>query len=337
MNNYLITTRRVSKGGFQNEPGEALFIKAPAGRDYVPSDAVRTRGIPSWFSEIRDLADGQADQRVDHRGDVLFFVHGYNNTITSVRERQEALQADLTAEGWKGIVVGFDWPSSDSALNYLEDRDDAAGVARALVTAGVRPLIDGRKRGCETNVHLLGHSTGAYVIMTAFAEAEKKGDFYKDDWRVGQVAFIAGDVSHSSLDAADQWAKPMFDRIMRLTNYQNGYDNILAVSNAKRLGVSPRAGRVGLSGQAHPKAVNVDCSEYYSTLDPHTQGTKIGTWCHSWHIGNRVFSRDLAMAMEGRIDRHHIPTRKLEGGRLLLQDRPRPPHEQAWLDLMNGR
>ncbi len=38
----------------------------------------------------------------------------------------------------------------------------------------------------------------------------------------------------------------MFRRIMRLTNYQNGFDDVLGASNAKRMGVEPRAGRVGL-------------------------------------------------------------------------------------------
>ena len=116
---------------------------------------------------------------------------------------------------------------------------------------------------------------------------------------------------------------------MRLTNYSNGYDHVLAVSNAKRLGVSPRAGRVGLTPRRHPKSVNVDCSDYFSKLDPNEQGDKVGTWAHSWHIGNRIWARDLAMTMEGRIDRNWLPTREQQNDQLYLRDGNRPAHESA--------
>jgi hypothetical protein len=121
----------------------------------------------------------------------------------------------------------------------------------------------------------------------------------------------------------------MFKRIMRLTNYQNPFDHVLATSNAKRLGASPRAGRIGLPDEPHPKSTNVDCGEYFATLDPKKQ-TFFGTFAHSWHIGDRVFARDLALTLEGRIHRDAIPTRKLVGKALVLQNKPRPTHYASW-------
>lgn len=105
---------------------------------------------------------------------------------------------------------------------------------------------------------------------------------------------------------------------------------MLAVSNAKRLGgPRPGWGRVGLPKNAHPKAVNVNCGEYFQALDPKAS-TFFGTFAHSWHIGNRVFARDLAMTLEGRIDRNSLPTRKTVARELLLQDKPRPQHYDTW-------
>ena len=54
-------------------------------------------------------------------------------------------------------------------------------VAAELVNEGVRPLSVSQEGGCKTNVHLLGHSTGAYVIMEAFAQSEKQGEIFKSD------------------------------------------------------------------------------------------------------------------------------------------------------------
>ncbi|PAW69063.1 MAG: hypothetical protein B9S34_00010 [Opitutia bacterium Tous-C1TDCM] len=124
---------------------------------------------------MRDAADGIADSRVSEGGDVVIFIHGYNNSPQVISERQKFLSEDLAAEGFSGVVISFDWPAANSTLNYLEDRSDAAAVAKLLVTYGIARLLRGQEEGCKTNVHLLGHSTGAYIICEALAQAEKDG------------------------------------------------------------------------------------------------------------------------------------------------------------------
>lgn len=326
---YVISTRAARKGAFVPEPGEVLYLQVPAAaRATAPAMAIDEA---KWVAKVRARARvlGDGERILSPEGDVLVFVHGYNNDPAIVLDRQRRLQKDLAAERWRGVVVSFDWPSDNSTLNYLEDRSDASKVAVRLVSGGIAVLARGQAAGCRTNLHVIGHSTGAYVMLEAFAEAQKVGELFKSDWRVAQVAFIGGDVSSKSLAADSEWAKPMYDRIMRLTNYSNPFDQVLAVSNAKRLGTAPRSGRVGLPDSPHPKSVNVDCGPYFATLDPGKQ-TFFGTFNHSWHIGNRVFARDLAMTLEGAIDREAIPTRRQEGGRLVLTDRPRPAHEANW-------
>lgn len=328
--NYLICTRAVVKGKFVPEPGKPRFLKTKSQSGILPTPADEI-SVKQWADEIRDLADGMADNRVSDGGDVLIFIHGYNNTIETVTKRQRYLQEDLAAEGFHGLVVSFDWPSADSTLNYLEDRWDAAAVATKLVTHGIQVFARGQQNGCETNIHLLGHSTGAYLIMEACAQADKKGALYKKDWRIGQVAFIGGDVSAGSLAADSAWAQPMFEHSLRITNYANPYDHVLAISNAKRLGVSPRAGRVGAPRNgAHPKVANVDCGDYFKKLDPRKQRFE-GTFAHSWHIGNRVFARDLVMTLTAGLDRNAIPTRERRSdGALVLRDAPRPQYIKHW-------
>ena len=88
---------------------------------------------------------------------------------------------------------------------------------------------------------------------------------------------------------------------------------------------------VGVPDDVHPAVVNVDCSDYFMQLDPNKQPS-FGKFCHSWHIGNRVFARDLAYVLHGGIDRHAIPTRHRDGSVLALKDAERPAHEALWLD-----
>jgi esterase/lipase superfamily enzyme len=319
---FLICTRSIDQDRqYTAEPGETTYLRVgPSQQSYSPTNAI---SASRWKKAVIAAADGDEDEITGSTGDILFFVHGYNNDIPSVLWRTRTLQKTLAAQGWRGLVIGFDWPSDNSALNYLGDRSKAAAVAQRLIDDALRILVEAQNptkagiKPCTINVHLLGHSTGAYVIMEAFANAEKSGEFYKESWRIGQVAFIAGDVSSDSLASDSDWAKPMYGRIFRLTNYSNGFDNVLAISNAKRLGASPRAGRVGLPENAHPKSVNVDCSDYFQSKNPE-QSEYCGTFNHSWHIGDPVFALDLAMTLEGSIDRLKIPTRRNDGGSLSL-------------------
>ncbi len=335
---FIICTREVKRGKYIAEPGETTFLRvSKSATTYGPGQAKRRE---SWRKALRAAADGEEDAITGSRGEVLVFVHGYNNDIETVLWRTRTLQSTLSAQGWRGVVVGFDWPSDNSTLNYLEDRSDAAAVAMELVRESLDLLVsaqlDSADGGddtppCKLNVHLLGHSTGAYVIMEAFAQAEKKREFFQKPWRIGQVALIGGDISSDSLSASSDWSNPMFRRIMRLTNYSNGFDKVLGVSNAKRLGTAPRVGRVGLPPDAPRKAVNVDCSHYFATKDP-DQSTFTGTFNHSWHIGDEKFALDLALTLEGEIDRSVIPTRSRapDGSLALSAEGGRPQFQARW-------
>lgn len=334
-NTYLICTRKVDEqGNFLPEPGDTTFLKVPITKNVYTRDDAITKD--RWQKLVIAAADGEEDLITGSTGDILFFVHGYNNEISTVLWRTRTLQQTLAAQGWKGLVVGFDWPSDNSTLNYLEDRYDASQVAQRLVEDALQIVVDAqfptdpKAKPCTINVHLLGHSTGAYVIMEAFANAAKKGDLFKKSWRIGQVAFIGGDVSSGSLSSSSDWAKPMYDRIFRLTNYSNKFDKVLGVSNMKRLGTAPRAGRVGLLSDIPSKAVDVDCSKYFLSKDP-KQSTFTGTFNHSWHIGDPTFALDLALTLEGEIDRQEIPTRRNEQGRLMLiAGQGRPYYQEGW-------
>jgi esterase/lipase superfamily enzyme len=330
--NFIICTRDVDRRGrFVAEPGDTRFLRVPKGlRSYDPSHEIKSRD--RWRLAVRAAADGEEDEITGSTGDVLVFVHGYNNDMEAITWRTEALQQTLANQGWGGLVLAFDWPSDNTTLNYLEDRSDAAEVADRMVGDAIQLLMEAQNddaHPCKINVHLLGHSTGAYVIMEAFNQAQKKGALFKADWQVSQVALIGGDISADSLRDDSEWAAAMFARCLRLTNYSNRHDKVLGVSNAKRLGAAPRVGRVGLPEKAHRKAVNVDCSDYFATKDPASSSFN-GTFNHSWHIGDELFALDLALTMEGAIDRHALPTRGKGDAGMVLRPGERPVFQPAW-------
>jgi esterase/lipase superfamily enzyme len=240
-------------------------------------------------------------------GDILVFVHGYNNDLPTVMDRHRMLRENLDRAGFGGIVVSFDWPSNNIALNYLEDRSDARKTSIKLVDDCIRLFTITQLRGCAFNVHLLAHSTGAYVIREAFDDADDRRNIAATNWTASQIAFIAADVSSRSMSSRDSKSSSLFRHCVRLTNYQNPYDPVLKLSNIKRVGVAPRVGRIGLPDGAPQKAVNVNCGPYFEPLEE--TGDVSGVWGHSWYFGDRGFADDLAHTLAGDIDRNYIPTR----------------------------
>ena len=314
----VICVRNVKAGRFGNEPGPTRFLKVPAGQLPEPGHAVpRTR----WAEEVIGRAESGTDPATGQpTGDMLVFIHGFNNDQAIVMDRHRRLRSDLSSLGFTGAVVSYDWPSASSALNYLEDRSDAKQTAIRLVTDCILMFSKYQQQDCRINVHLLAHSTGAYVIREAFDDADDRPRIAAANWTVSQVMLIGADISQKSLSADNAKSSSLFRHSVRITNYANANDSVLKLSNIKRIGVAPRVGRVGLPPDAPDNCVNVDCSAYFETLDEDT-AVHFGTFAHSWHIGDLLFTEDILHTMRGDLDRHRIPTRKTVDGALVLHPR----------------
>lgn len=321
---FVLCARAVRGGQFISEPGKSLYLQVPD-TSTVPLPQHK-KSVGEWVKNLRQSSVWSQDSRdpKKDRGDILVFIHGYNNSQEVVMQRHRQLKNDLQAVGYKGVVMSFDWPSADKALNYLEDRHDAKVTAMQLVTDGIRILAKEQGPDCMINVHLLGHSTGAYVIREAFDDADD-AQMDQASWMVSQLALIGGDISSDSLSEGNPTTEAIYRHCVRFTNYSNGLDSVLKLSNAKRLGMAPRAGRIGLPGNIPVKAVNVDCTDYFKALDSEQairdadQKAEIGTFDHSWHIGNRVFTLDLFELLKGDLDRNVFPTRDTTSGAIKLK------------------
>src|SRR5262245_9560873 len=91
---YVITTRAVKQGAFTAEPGPVKFLRVPANAD-IPSPDHAAGGksdINDWFKEVQGLADGDENpMSISPKGDVLIFVHGFNNSLDIIMKRQRQL------------------------------------------------------------------------------------------------------------------------------------------------------------------------------------------------------------------------------------------------------
>lgn len=317
---YVMSVRGVRAGAFTAEVGPTRCLLVPSGANPSPDQAIASK---DWYKAVQSAAEWTNAQG-EARGDLLFVVHGYNMSEIEVMDRHHRIKSGLAALNFRGVVVSFDWPSDNQALAYLPDRHRAKQTAIKLVTDAIAPLSARQSPDCATNIHLLGHSTGAYVIREAFDDADDT-QLKQASWTVSQILFAAGDLSSGSMSEGNAGAASIYNHCVRLTNYSNQHDAVLDISNVKRLGVAPRVGRVALPGDAPSRALNVNCTEYYERLDrePIVLAADqpdgfAGTRSHSWYFGNRIFTRDLFCTIIGT-EAGVVPTRKRgSDGRLIL-------------------
>ena len=302
MTEFMITLREAD-GSDGVGPPRFLTFNDPAGAEQtLPSDQWVTRLIATFPQEKPSRA-GDAPPRV---GDILFLCHGFNVSHNDAKAFHVQCVTALTAAGWTGQLVSFDWPSDGLVFAYLDDRSNARAAASALVSSGIALLEEAQQKHCTIDVHVISHSMGGFVVQQAFTWS------YQDvppDWQVGQLIFVAADVDHTVFSAGSVSAKSFADHAGRLTAYCNKYDKALLASNAKRLDLAPRMGRVGLPDDAPTSMCEVDCSDLFEKVYPDLGNELSPVTTHCFYFNRPEFWRDVALTLAGGLDRNVIATR----------------------------
>lgn len=310
MSDYIFSARAISGSTFSNDVDtKTHYLSVPDGAATIlPAHEINS---DIW---VKNLI---SDMQTNKYDDILIFIHGYNESETDILGHHNALKQGLATQNFKGLVVSFDWPCENKALMYLDDRNKATMTAIQLGTGGIGMLAAQQNNNCKINVHVLAHSTGAFVVREAFENAQN-AKLATDNWMVNQLMFISGDISSKSMNL-HSGCDAMFDHCIRLTNYFNPYDAALAMSNLKRFGFENRVGRVGLPDGAPDKCVDVNCGTWYETIK--NNNTTDAFYSHGWAFdskSNGPFIKDLNLNIQGNVDRNVMVTRQQVDGKLIL-------------------
>lgn len=310
MNDYIICVRDIVQGNYFKKGKESSkrFGDDPSEETYfltVPKDEDIDVGFiekcsMSWFRNVRDDIETIEDEEGVNQGDILIYIHGYNNDQEKLIKRHRQLKKSLKKNGFKGVVVSFDWPSEGDPFKYREDREDASAP---FILDGLRELTLFEKWSPCYNikVHLLAHSTGAYVVKEAFKDMNKF-------WNINQIIFIGADISSASEEPF-----AFYKHCDSVTNYHSSHDWALTFSEILQWfsdlisfdDDSQRAGKDGLDINSSPKIVNIDCSDYYDNnynLEKQNQRIDadneiIGSMSHSWYVGDELFTKDMYLTI----------------------------------------
>ncbi len=112
----------------------------------------------------RELATRPAGKR-----DVLFFVHGYNNTTSDAILRLAQFVEDT---GFEGVPLLFTWASAAEPIKYVYDLNSAL-VARPKLSEISRILARSNAAGYD----IFAHSMGGFLTMEGIVQADLAGSF----------------------------------------------------------------------------------------------------------------------------------------------------------------
>lgn len=300
---YFFSVRGRSGQGYSNSLSSAKYLAVPGNVRRVSRAHEISR--TAFFRAVQDEAEATETEK----GNIVFFVHGFNTDQWDMLERHRKIRNGLQAHGFKGTVVSFDWPSDGSVLGYNADRRDARLSADRLFKDGITHVARAQEPDCRYNIHVLAHSMGCFLVREAFDFADDDHATAQHSWTVSQIAFVAADTSSKSMTRGNPKTSSLFRRCTRLTNYYSPFDDILSISETKRIGVSRRLGRVGLPDDHAQKAVNLYCGHYFDTRRANF-GDAAGI-SHRWYFEAPRFYEDLFHTFEGKLDRNVIPTRAI--------------------------
>jgi len=302
MTEFMITLRKAN-GSAGTQARYLTFDDASGPEQEMRANPWLARVIAS-FPPVAPAAPGQPQTR---SGDILFLVHGFNVSHQAARAFHLKCAKALADQGWVGRVISYDWPSDGLVFAYLPDRAHARAAASALVASGITLLEAAQKKDCTINVHVLAHSMGGFVAQQAFTWS------YQDvpaDWKIGQLIFAAADVDATVFSASNYSAAMFVQHAGRLTAYCNRYDKALLVSNAKRLDLAPRMGRVGLPADAPSMMCEVDCSDLFARDYPGFPQGLDPVATHCFYFYRPEVWRDVVLTLAGGIDRTVFATRE---------------------------
>ena len=101
--------------------------------------------------------------------DILFFVHGYNNTTSDALLRLGQFVEDTK---FNGVAVLFDWASAAKVSRYVYDLNSAM-IARPAIAEIGTILARTNAEGYD----VFAHSMGGFLIMEAIRDQVAKGQF----------------------------------------------------------------------------------------------------------------------------------------------------------------
>lgn len=196
-------------------------------------------GLGDWrIKKIEAIPVGESFSAGIGRRDVLIYVHGFNQNFETA-----VLDSARLSDGLKfsGQTMMFSWPSKNSMLNYIYDRESALWSRDAL-----EDMLDQLVREPSVGtIHIVAHSMGSMPTVEALRQLyDRRGAAMTG--RFGAVILASPDIDMDGFTSS----------ISRLGGFSRKI-TVLTVANDRALGaMSNMAGGVTRVGAAEKEQLD---------------------------------------------------------------------------------
>jgi esterase/lipase superfamily enzyme len=242
----LVTTTRKPVNGGRAKPWfgpERASTMTVARAKLVPPDDSRFSlaavGLADWRLDAVERVSGEVGDLFAQAGggDVLIYVHGFNQTFETA-----ALDAARLSDAikFRGRTMVFSWPSKAGLFDYAYDRDSAM-FSRDDFERVLASIVSAPSPG---RVHIVAHSMGTMLTLESLRQLYGRyGDTVTG--RIGAVVFAAPDIDMDVFSSAVSRIGPLAGKI-----------TVIASTNDRALALSGRlAGGMTRVGAAEKAAI----------------------------------------------------------------------------------
>lgn len=285
---------------FNSNPNdnEDAFTNTYSGK-YNPNKLEELTGSERMFAQLyftlKDANNG---------GDVLLFIHGFNNDLEDSIEELIKIEKALIKQGSpiKHLVL-FSWPSRNNLLKYRDDHRDAELSGYALGRAydmlrdffiklfGRNPEAP-KNEPCTNNIHIMCHSKGNFVLENMMIKLNNERR--PTNALFEEVILTGSDVDWQVFEEPRAFYR-LTEICRRVHIYHHRKDRALGISETTKNG-SNRLGKYG------PRDIRKIPSHVYVidvTGIKDQKGIKDKSIDHWYHLSSKKVQTDFIEVLKG--------------------------------------
>jgi esterase/lipase superfamily enzyme len=251
----VVTTRNAVKGARSkpwfgaeraNQPSNVrVHLSSPA------DGAFSAVGIGDWsIKSVETVPVGESFAAGQGRRDVLVYVHGFNQSFETAALDAARLSVGLA---FRGETMLFSWPSKNSVMSYMYDRESAIWSRDALEGMLDELIVD----PSVGTVHIIAHSMGTMVAVEALRQLYDRRSAAMTS-RFGAIVLASPDIDMDSFTSSVARLRALSRKITVLTVAK---DRALGTMRDMAGGVT----RVGIAEKPRLEALGIrviDASDY---------------------------------------------------------------------------
>ena len=281
-----------------------LFPEPKKETDTLYSDTDRrlTRrlvGSTRFFKTLYDQLIGEGRQ------DVLFFIHGFNTDLKTVRKNFKTLDQLYVQNPNSPIqhIVIFTWPGKSPLIpyHYFDDKKDAIRSGEALARSFDKVILFMKKfliqeehDACDQKIHLMMHSMAHRVFKHTMLEMKKNNTPIPELFH--EILLLAADIEYDIFDQGNGFDS-LIDFGDRIHIYYHKKDRVLDISKYTK-NFSNRLGRIGRK-RVDSSLKNVFDVDVTSSVDDPGAGIMADTFNHWYYYTSTQVVDDLIEVLNG--------------------------------------